>query len=115
MIRLPESIRSWGSPQFEAAFKVEVAELDSSVLPLQQGLALSDRVSDSELSVVMLDSFEEAGRIRVKTGIFYSGILAGSCCADDPSPPAEQTEYCEVLFEINIQTGEAVVVLCENQ
>ena len=45
------------------------------------------------------------------TGIFYTGVVAGCSCADDPTPVEEQHEYCEVLIEINRATAEAVIRL----
>ena len=47
-------------------------------------------------------------------GIFYAGIIVGSCCDSDPTPVCEQTEYCEVQFNINKLTAEATVALLEN-
>ena len=54
---------------------------------------------------------DDEGFIHVKAGIFYSGIIAGCSCADDPTPVDEQNEYCEVQFEINKKTAEATVAL----
>lgn len=85
--------------------------LDSEHLPLQQGLTQSSYVSDSGFSIVILNSFDTAGVIQVKTGVFYSGVIAGSCCSDDPTPLNEQTEYCEMQVEISKSTAEAKITL----
>lgn len=110
---LPESMRTWGSPGFAESFKLEVEALDTTQLPLQQGLTLSSYVSDSGFTVVILTSNETLNSVHVKTGIFYAGVNAGSCCSDDPTPVDEQTEYCEVLFEINKATANATVELLQ--
>ena len=91
--------------------KEEIQRLDHSILPLQEGLSQSSHVSDTKISIVVLKASESRDSIRVKTGIFYAGIIAGSCCADDPTPVSENTEYCEVLFNINKITAETVVTL----
>ncbi len=111
MIHLPETLAAWGSPDFEDRFKQEVRQLDARHLPLQQGLAYSSVVSDSDFSARVISASEEVSILRVRAGILYSGIIAGCSCADDPTPVGEQTEYCEVLFEINRKNAEATVKL----
>jgi hypothetical protein len=111
VIRLTNSLNTWGSPAFESSFRDEIVALDSEHLPLQQGLTQSSYVSDSGFSIVILNSFDTAGVIQVKTGVFYSGVIAGSCCSDDPTPLNEQTEYCEMQVEISKSTAEAKITL----
>ena len=111
MIKLTNSLNAWGLPAFENTFRDEVGALDSEQLPLQQGLMQSSHVSDSGFSVVILNSSDTSKVIQVKTGIFYSGVIAGSCCSDDPTPLNEQTEYCEIEFEISKSTAETKITL----
>ena len=111
MITLPESLKTWGSTGFEDTLRSEVGSLHNEQLPLQQGLTQSSYVSDSGFSVVILNTSETSSFIQVKTGIFYAGVIAGSCCADDPTPLDEQTEYCEVQLEINKSTAETKITL----
>ncbi len=111
---LTAAIKAWGSPGFEEVLKEEIQQLDSAMLPLQQGLSRSSHVSDTKTSVVVLRLAETADAIEAKAGIFYAGIIAGSCCSDDPTPMSENTEYCEVLFEINKTTAETVVTLLDS-
>jgi len=111
VIRLPETLAAWGSPRFDQALKDELRDLDPGQLPLQAGLSQSSHVSDSDINVVILSVSESAGEIRVKTGIFYCGVIAGSCCADDPTPLDENTEYCEVQFTIDKHTAEVTITL----
>ena len=66
------------------------------------------------MSVVILNVSETDAAIQVKAGIFYAGIIAGSCCADDPTAPCEQTEYCELQFVINKVTAETTVAFVSN-
>ena len=115
MITLSESVKTWGLPGFEKSFKAEVGALDSMQLPLQQGLTQSSYVSESDFTVVILNTSDTAKIIHVKTGIFYAGVNAGSCCADDPTPLGEQTEYCEIQFEINKSTAKATIKLLQDQ
>ena len=111
VIKLVKSVDAWGSPYFEAVFKNEIQGLAHAALPLQQGLAQSSVVSDTPFSVVVLQVSEIPQHIRVKAGMIYNGIIAGSCCADDPTPVCEQTEYCELQFDIDLTTAQTSVVL----
>jgi len=83
--------------------------LDAHQLPLQQGLTQGSSIGESKFSVMVIGDAEEADSLNVKAGIFYKSVIAGCNCADDPSPIDEQTEYCEVQFEINKETAEATV------
>ncbi|WP_455221750.1 hypothetical protein [Kaarinaea lacus] len=111
MIKLVNSIQAWGTPEFETVLKKELKQLDPDLLPLQQGMSQSSYATGNAIDAVVLNSTENANTILVKAGIFYSGVIAGSCCADDPTPVEEQTEYCEVQLTLNKDTGDATVSL----
>jgi len=111
MIHLPDSVRAWRTPDFEAALKRELAQLDPAALPLQQALSVSSHVAEQPIQAMILARDEQDGRIRVKAGIFYSGIIAGCSCTDDPTPMSEQAEYCVVRLDIDLATAEATVTL----
>ena len=113
MIKLVDTLKAWGTSDFERVLKEEIQNMDPGMLPLQEGLSQSSHVSDTKISAVVLNATETPDSIRIKTGIFYAGIIAGSCCADDPTPISENTEYCEVLFEVNKTTAETVIILHE--
>ena len=113
MIRLVNTLNAWGTTSFEAALKAEIEQLDADQLPLQQGLSISSHVADSPHQAIIIRVSDDKASIRVKAGIFYSGIIAGCSCADDPTPVGEQTEYCEVQIEINRMTAEATITLLD--
>jgi hypothetical protein len=114
MIRLTETLNAWGTPGFEAILKSELERLDADQLPLQQGLTISNHVADRQHTVIVLRVTDADGFLHVKAGVFYSGIIAGCSCADDPTPVDEQNEYCEVQIAIHKQTAEASVTLLVN-
>jgi hypothetical protein len=43
--------------------------------------------------------------------VFFSGILSGCSCADDPTPVEAQAEYCELAIAIDTASGEADVTV----
>ena len=111
LIRLPRTINSWGTSAFADTFKIEVQEIDAIKLPLQQAMTQSSYMMDCGINVVLLNASETENMLHIKAGIFYSGVIAGSCCADDPSPLDSQSEYCELQFDINTATAETIVSL----
>jgi hypothetical protein len=111
MVRLDNTLQAWGSSQFETVFKAEIAGLEKQFLPLQAGLAHSNRVSASPFQAVVLASSETPDCLTVKTAIFYTGVNSGSCCADDPTPVCEENEYCELQFDIDKRSAVASITL----
>ncbi|HLD14150.1 MAG TPA: hypothetical protein VJB18_05475 [Burkholderiales bacterium] len=111
MIRLTKTLNAWGTPDFKDILKKEIDQMDAGQLPLQQGLSTGSYAIDGKLNAMIIGVSEGAGFIHVKAGIFYSGIIAGCSCADDPTPANEESEYCVVQLDINKQTAETTVVL----
>lgn len=111
MVRLAQSLQAWGTPDFAAVLKQEVAQCGRDWLPLQQGLSASSSVADAPITLVVLSATELENAIQVRAGIFYQGLIGGCSCADDPTPDSENTEYCEVLLEIDKVTAEVAVSL----
>jgi hypothetical protein len=60
----------------------------------------------------MIHSIDDrGGHVAVRVGLFFAGINAGACCADDPTPVETHREYCVVEMQIDLATGEAQVEL----
>mgnify|MGYP001812811117 FL=1 len=110
-IKLSKTLDAWETAGFNDVAKAEIEQLDATVLPLQQALSQGNYTNDNNFSVMILSSIDEPGIIRVKTGIFYKGMITGCSCADDPTPIDEHTEYCEVQFDISKKNAEATVTL----
>lgn len=111
MIHLTKSLNAWGTPAFEEILKAEIERLDVGVLPLQQGLSQGGYTDGKGLAVMIIGVAEEPQLIRAKAGIFYTAIIAGCSCADDPTPVDELAEYCEVQIDIDKRTAETKVTL----
>lgn len=111
MILLKNILKSLNNPEIKAIAKNELQKIDSSMLPLQQGLSFSSAVSSHPVNFIVLNIEENNDFVLIKSGIFYTGIVAGCSCSDDPSPTDEQNEYCEVLFSINKLSADTSVKL----
>jgi len=110
-MKLTESLQAWGTPAFRDTFKAEIARFGPADLPLQQGLTNSSYATDTPPQAVILNALDEGNCLVIKAGLFYTGIIAGCSCADDPTPVDEQTEYCEVVLEVDKGSGETKVAL----
>lgn len=111
MIRMLKSLQAWGSDDFSEVFKTEFSGLDIDVLPLQQGLSQGGYSDDADLGVMLLSAAEEARFLRVRVGVFYSSLIIGCQCADDPTTVESQPEYCEIQVDIDRDTAAATLRL----
>jgi hypothetical protein len=111
MIRFSRALNAWGTPEFNGILVQEIEQLTIDQLPLQQGLSTGSHALDNSLRAMIISVADEGGVIRAKAGIFYTGVIAGCSCADDPSPVNEESEYCEVQLDIDKATAGTTVVL----
>lgn len=111
MITLTDSLKAWGTAEFNQRFKAEVEHLPPDQLPLQAGLLHTSYVSSEPFSVMVLAASDEPDTIHVKAGAFYSGIIAGCSCVDDPTPMSTIAEHVEMQFDIDKQSGATTVTL----
>lgn len=110
-IALPLSLAAWNSAGFATVLRGELEALGAARLPLRDGLRSGSHVLDEPIQVMVIGAAGEPGRIRARVGVFFSGILAGCSCADDPTPVEAQAEYCELEIAIDTATGEAEVAV----
>lgn len=115
MITLKETLRGKDEKNFIDIAKTEIQRIDPHRLPLQQALERSSIVSNRDFTASILTSSEDNTFITIKAAIFFTGIIAGCNCADDPSPVDEINEYCEILFTINKKNANTTVKLLEDE
>ena len=104
MIKLQQALHDWPTKSFEQSLKNELLALAPGILPLQQGVAQGGYVDDSDLQFTLLDKSATAHQIVVKVGVFFSEIIAGCSCGDDP---VSEHAYCEISIHIDRQNAEA--------
>jgi hypothetical protein len=105
MIRLPDALRAWNTPEFAAILKRELEQLGGAALPLQQALAAGSVALDEHLSVMFIGATADPHTVHARVGVFYGGLIAGCSCADDPTPVEAQNEYCELALSIDKTTA----------
>ena len=74
-------------------------------LPLQQCMRQCNYVLELRPDILVLGMDDFAEEMQIRIGVFFSGIIAGCSCADDPTPVEPLTEYCELLLRMDKQTG----------
>ena len=111
MVQLTNTVAAWRTEYFEKTLIDEVTKLGVKHLPLQQGLTASSVALDHNIQIIVLNIKEQSTFLDIKLGIFYSGIISGCNCTDDPSKPDETNEYCEVLLNIDLSTCQTSIQL----
>ena len=105
-MKLDKAVRAWGTPNFQEVLKDEIEQCAVEELPLSQALRYGNYVAD-EKPAIMVHRVEKRGScIVARIGLFFAGIDAGSCCANDPTPVQPRHEYCVIQLEIEHDTGE---------
>ena len=110
VIPLPDSLHAWPGPNFATTLKAELEALPAGSLPLAQGSRLGGCIDDSAIVASVLRSTDTAATIKATVGIFFSEILTGCSCSEDPDI---QPAYCEFAVAIDKRTAMATVSLRE--
>lgn len=104
MPKFINSLRDWGSDSFPQTLKSEIENLKTGALPLDKGVFQGGYIDDSNLAITVLHVTDDEKTIQAKVGIFFTEIVAGCSCGDEPM---EQNAYCEMQISIDKATAEA--------
>lgn len=111
MPHLPASLHAWDTPAFAVALKCELEHLGGTAFPLQHAAATSSVALDNGIEIMFISARQQGRHILAKVGVFFSGIVAGCACADDPTPVQPQQEYGEFTVSIDMTTASADITL----
>lgn len=116
MLTLPQTARAarLARDELEATFKTEISALSPDALPLQQGMAHGNVAQGDALSAMVIGSEVDPGQVRIHAGLFFTSVVAGCACTNDPTPMNDEPEYCEVEFVIDRSDGATRVRLMES-
>jgi len=104
MPKLPETVQPCNSSCFEKVLKRELENLPSGILPLEKGTNRGGFVDDSDISASVISVKQDENEVRALVGIFFTEIIVGCSCGDDPMA---ENAYCEILISIDKTTSEA--------
>ncbi len=85
----------------EKALKHELENLPAGTLPLEKGTSRGGFVDDSDISVTVISVKQDETSLRAKVGVFFTEIIVGCGCGDDPIP---ENAYCEMHISIDTTT-----------
>jgi hypothetical protein len=97
-----DSLAAWGTDAFAAVLKRELETLRASTLPLEAGMSLDGHVEDALVVATVLSARDAPHSICARAGIFFSEVLGGCSCGDDPT---SQPAYCELEVVIDKATA----------
>jgi hypothetical protein len=95
-IVLSATLAACGSDAFENTLKQELtAKLaeQQTALPLQAAMRHGSSVTDEDIGISLLNWQHLDNVLQVKIGVFFSSLIAGCSCADDPTPVQPLPEY----------------------
>ena len=80
--------------------------LPAGTLPLHRACTQGGIVDDSDLSISLLGCTTGAGHHRVRIGVFFSEVVGGCNCHDDP---VASTAHAVLRVDIALADGSASV------
>lgn len=102
---------AYGHPEFRQVLQKEVQQLGLQYLPLQQALERSSVALEEDIQVSLLGTGEHEHALEVRVAIYFTGIISGCSCADDPTTLETQPEYCELQLLIERDSGKVSIQL----
>jgi hypothetical protein len=108
MPKFTDALRHWPSPDFPRALKQELEQLAPGALPLDKATTLGGFIDDSQLTATIFSVAETETAIEAHIGVFFTEILIGCSCGDDPEP---HNAYCRLRICIDKQTAAATFYL----
>jgi len=105
MPQLTDSLRDWNSELFAQTLKHEMENLQPGTLPLMMGVSHGGIPDDKTISVSVLKVRDHSTTIQADVSVFFSEVLAGCSCGDEPM---SMNGYCELQVSIDKTSAEAV-------
>jgi len=103
-MQLGRACAAWPSARFQAVLFEELKQ-QRDLLPLQAALRHGSHVTDTSPRFVLLSCHEQNDVLSLRLEVFFTSTIAGSCCADDPSPADELTEQASLRLTLDKPGG----------
>lgn len=110
MLYLTQTLQAWDQDEFIETLTSELNQLDEGLLPLQACLVKGSHVvEDKDHKFMLIRSSSNNESIELTVGVFFSSIIAGCACADDPTPEDTYSEYGELRISIDKRTAATTI------
>jgi hypothetical protein len=106
MTQFVKSLKEWNSDTFKQSLKHEIENLDAGTLPLEHGISQGGNIDDNNITATVLNVTDETSIINSKIGIFFTEVVGGCNCNDDP---VEINAYCEIIIIIDKSTANITI------
>ena len=110
MTHLHKSLQSWNTEQFKRILTQELQALESTALPLHLATTQGGYVNKDNLGITLLSATEDQFELKIKAGLFFTEIIGGCNCHDDP---IEANAYCQLEISINKGNASTRIILLE--
>ncbi len=109
MIRLNVPLIECDPGLFAQRLKSALEHLPPGTLPLAQATTQGGRVDDSDISVTVVALRDDGDFIRARVMVFFSEVVGGCSCGDDPLASNAQGEF-EVSIDRRTADAEFSVI-----
>ena len=99
-------MQAWQSDAFARALKDEIERLDAGTLPLSKETSRGGLVDDANITAMVLTSADDEQSIVADVGVFFTEIVAGCSCGDEPDAI---NAYCQLRIRIDKASAEAEI------
>ena len=107
---LANALQKWPHESWKFALKREIESLPSDSLPLEAAVTRCGIVDDDNISVTVINTSQNSTSITATVGVFFTEIVAGCVCGEDPTA---ENAYCELLVRIDKITAAADITLIQ--
>lgn len=108
MPNFPNALQAWRSDLFNRALKDEIESMGTEALPLHKGTSQGGFVDDADVTATVFKSREDERFIFANVGIFFTEIIAGCSCGEEPE---SISAYCRLQIRIDKTSAEAEACL----
>lgn len=86
MVDLSNTRAAWGADNFSDVLKNEMRTIAPDLLPLYIESAQGGLMDFNDISISILSATENEKTLDLKVGLFYTELVGGCNCDDDPTP-----------------------------
>ena len=106
-LRLPATLAAWGRESFATTLANELGPLAQRHLPLQQMLQHGSHMAEEPVTVRLVSVQAQPRQLQLRIGVFFTSLIAGCSCADDPTPSDTLAEYGELDLSLDRESAAA--------
>ena len=101
-----DSLRSYGTEDFQKALKHEIETMDRRELPLERATMQGGIIGEQGITATVISVNDNSHSIEAEVGVFFTEVIGGCSCGDDP---LEQNVGCTLRFVIDKNTANTII------